>query len=133
MAKHLRKGDESHRRWKIIDASRAGDASLVPQLLARLDGDESYENKRHIVRALGNIGGLPAEEKLIELLGTQSGLILGDIAQSLGKLGSRAAIPALKELCDHEAEWVRQNVEFALRRLDKRRSTSRRNRIDSAR
>jgi hypothetical protein len=43
MAKHLHKGDEAHRRWKIIDAPRAADASLLPQLLVRLDGDESYD------------------------------------------------------------------------------------------
>ena len=117
MAKHLHKGDETLRRWKLIDASRAGDASLLPQLLARLDGDESYDNKRHIVRALGNIGGPQAEAKLIALLASQRGLILGDIAKSLGKLGSRRSVPALKGLCDHESEWVRQNVSFALRRL----------------
>ena len=119
MAKHLHKGDETLRRWKIIDASRAGDASLLPQLLARLDGDETYENKRHIIRALGKIGGPRAEAKLLELLGTQQGLILGDIAQALGKLGSRQAAPKLKGLCEHESAWVRQNVSFALRRLTK--------------
>jgi HEAT repeat protein len=117
MAKHLRKGDETRRRWKIIDASRAGDPSLIPQLLARLDGEESYDNKRHIVRALGNIGGPLAEAKLNVLLTSERGLILGDIAQSLGKLGSRRSIPRLRDLSDHESEWVRQNVRFALRRL----------------
>jgi HEAT repeat protein len=117
MSKRLHKGDESRRRWKIIDASRAGDASLLPQLLARLDGNESYDNKRHIVRALGNIGGPRAEEKLIALVGTQRGLILGDIAHALGQIGSRQALPALKNLCNHELEWVRQNASFAVRKL----------------
>ena len=117
MAKHLHKGDETHRRWKILDASRAGDASLLPQLLARLDSDESYDNKRHIVRALGNVGGPQAEARLIALLASQHGLIVGDIAHSLGKLGSRRAIPALKGLSDHESEWVRQNVRYAMRKL----------------
>jgi hypothetical protein len=41
MPKRLDKGDETRRRWKIIDASRSGDASLLPQLLARLDGEET--------------------------------------------------------------------------------------------
>jgi len=117
MAKQLHKGDESRRRWKIIDASWAADASLLGQLLARLDGKESYENKRHIVRALGNIGGPQAEDKLIGLLVSQRGLILGEVAQALGELGSRRALPALKGLGDHESKWIRQNVEFALRRL----------------
>ena len=117
MARALRKGDETRRRWRIIDASRAGDASMLPQLLARLDGDESQDNKRHIVRALGNIGGARAEDKLIGMLETQRGLILGDVAHALGKLRSRRAVPLLDGLRDHESEWVRQNVAFALRRI----------------
>ena len=117
MAKHLHKGDETRRRWKIIDASRSGDASLLPQLLARIDGGETYGNRRHIVRALGNIGGPRAEAKLLELLGTERGLILGDVARALGEIGCRRAAPPLKTLRDHESEWVRQNVAFALRRL----------------
>lgn len=117
MAKHLHKGDDDRRRWKIIDASRAGDSSLLPQLLARLNSDESDENKRHIVRALGNIGGPKAEARLIELLAARRGLILGEIAHALGKLGSRPAVPTLRALADHESEWVRQNVRHALRRI----------------
>jgi HEAT repeat protein len=119
MAKHLHKGDETRRRWKIIDASRAGDASLLRKLLARLDGNETYENKRHIFRALGNIGGPLAERKALELMDMHGGLIRGDIAQALGRLGSRQAIPALTKLRDHEIEWVRQNACNALRRLTK--------------
>lgn len=117
MAKQLHKGDETHRRWKIIESSRVGDPARLPQLLARLDSDESYDNKRHIVRALGNLGGSQAEARLVRLLASEQGIILGDIAQSLGKLGSRRSVPALKSLCDHESEWVRQNVSFALRKL----------------
>ena len=117
MAKHLHKGDDTLRRWKIIGASRNGDASMLPQLLARLDGDETHENKRHIVRALGNIGGPQVEAKLLGLLDTERGLMLGDIAQALGKLGSRRAVAKLRALRDHESEWVRQNVSYALRRL----------------
>jgi HEAT repeat protein len=120
MAKHLHKGDEAHRRWKIIDASRAADASLLPQLLARLDSDVSYDNKRNIVRALGNIGGPLVDEKLVGPLGSQQGPILGDVAQALGKLGSRRSVPALRGLSDHESAWVRQNVNFALRRIANR-------------
>jgi HEAT repeat protein len=118
MAKQLHKGDEERRRWNLIDASRAGDRDLLPQLLARLDSDETVENKRHVVRALGNIGGPEAEAKLLELLTTESGLILGDLANALGRLRLRAALPALKELKDHPLEWVRQNVAFAERRLE---------------
>ncbi|WP_435008745.1 HEAT repeat domain-containing protein [Tundrisphaera lichenicola] len=117
MAKHLHKGDERRRRWKIIDASRAGDPSVLPQLLARLDGGETSENRRHIVRALGNIGGPQAEARLLELLASERGPILGEVAQAIGKLGLRRASSMLRGLRDHESEWVRQNVGFALKQL----------------
>jgi HEAT repeat protein len=117
MPKHLHKGDETRRRWKIIDVSRTGDASSLPELLGRLRSNETYANRRHIVRALGNIGGPQAEAKLLELLSSERGLILGDIVQALGKLGCRRALPTLKGLRDHDAEWVRQNVSFAIRQL----------------
>jgi len=120
MAKQLHKGDETRRRWNIIHASRAGDASLLPQLLARLDSNETYDNKRHIVRALGHLGGTQVEDTLLRMLETERGLILGEIAQSLGRLGTRRAVPALRSLADHESEWVRQNVSFAIHRLGRR-------------
>jgi HEAT repeat protein len=122
MKKRLHKGDASIRAGKIMSASRAGDASALPQLLARLDSNETYDNKRHIVRALGNIGGSKAEVKLLELLQSQSGLMLGDIAEALGKLRSRRAIPMLKSLSDHKLEWVRQSVSRALRGLEANKS-----------
>ena len=96
MAKHLHEGDETL-RWKTIDASRSADASLLPQLLARLDGDETYESRRHIVRALGNIGGPRAEAKLLELLDSEPGLIIGDITRALGEIGCRRAAPPLED------------------------------------
>jgi HEAT repeat protein len=117
MAKRLHKGDESHRRWKIIEASRSADVGVLPQLLARLSSAETYQNRRHIVRALSNIGGPQAEAKLLELLASERGPLLGEVAQAIGKLRLRQAIPALKLLSAHESEWVRQNVAFALGRL----------------
>jgi len=117
MVKQLHKGDETHRRWKIIDASRTLDVTLLPQLLARLESNESCENKRHIVRALGKIGGAKVETKLLDLLGSERGLILGDVAHALGQVGAHLAIPTLMTMRDHESEWVRQNVIFALRKL----------------
>jgi hypothetical protein len=104
MAKRLHKGDKSIPAGKIMSASRAADASMLPQLLARLHGNETYENKRLIVRALGNIGGSKAEAKLLELLRIQRGLMLGDIAEALGKFRSRRAIPMLESLTDHKLQ-----------------------------
>jgi HEAT repeat protein len=117
MAKQLHKGDESSRRANIITASRTGDAKMLPQLLARLEANETHENRRHIVRALGNIPDPKAEMKLLQLLESEKGLMLGDIAHSLGQLKSRQAIPLLEQLADHTDLWVRQNATFALRRI----------------
>jgi HEAT repeat protein len=122
MAKRLHKGNESIRAGKIMAASRAGDANLLPQLLARLDSNETYENKRHIVRALGNVGDPKAEAKLLELLQVQRGLMLGDIAEALGKLRSRRAVPMLRSLSDHKLEWVRQCANRALKRFQANKS-----------
>src|SRR6478735_2370345 len=117
MAKNLHKGDEAGRRSKIIKTSRNSDGASLPQLLARLDSDETAENKRHIYRALGNIGGAAAEEKLLQALARESGLALGDIVHSLGKLKCQRALPAISPLADHPAAWVRQNAKFALAQI----------------
>lgn len=117
MVKQIQKGGEDRRRWNIIDASRSHDARYVPQLLARLDSNETYENKRHIVRALGNIGDKRAEQKLLQLLDNEPGLLLGDVVRSLGQLNSRSAISRIKELLDHKTEWVRQNARWSLDRM----------------
>jgi HEAT repeat protein len=111
MLKLLNKGDEDQRRWNIVEVGRA---RYVPQLLARLTSDETDDNKRHIVRALGNIGDLRAEAPLLKLLESSTDLMLGDVVHSLGQLESKKAIPTLKSLLDHEVEWVRQNAKWAL-------------------
>ena len=125
MVKQIQKGDENRRRWNIIDASRSRDASYVPQLLARLDSNESYENKRHIVRALGNIGDKRAEPRLLQLLDHEPGLLLGDVVRSLGQLNSQVAISRIKLLVDHHVEWVRLNAKWALERMSTQRSPHR--------
>jgi len=117
MAKLLHKGDEDRRRWNIIDIGHAGDAAYIPQLLARLDSDETHDNKRQIVRALGNIGDVCAEERLLQLFETSTDLMLGDVAHSLGQLQSRKAIPRLKSLLNHDVDWVHQNAKWALAQI----------------
>ncbi len=117
--KKLHTGDRNQRRWKLIGASRSGDRALLPQLLGRFDR-ETPDNQRHIVRALGKVGGPAAEARLLELLGSRRGLILGDVAHALGELRSRRAVALLKALRGDECEWVRQNVRFALEQIDKK-------------
>jgi ERCC4-type nuclease len=69
----------------IIDVGHTRDAAYTPQLLTRLDSDETHANKRHIVRALGNIGDARSEERLLQLLESVADLMLGDTAHSLGQ------------------------------------------------
>jgi HEAT repeat protein len=118
MAKRLHKGDEARRRANIIAASRSADENLLPQLLAHLGSDETQENRRHIIRALGNIGGQVAEDKLLQLLQSECDLALGDVIHSLGKLKCHRAISSIKRHADHPESWVRQNVEFALEQFE---------------
>ena len=117
MLKQLHKGNEDERRIKIIEVARRRDARYLPQLLARLDGDESLSNKRHIVRALGKIADARAERVLIRLLDTESGLMLGDFLRSLGELKSATSVPRARLLLNHESEWVRQNARWLLVQL----------------
>jgi HEAT repeat protein len=119
MVKLLHKGDEERRRWNILEAGYGRNVAYLPQLLARLDSDETHDNKRHIVRALGLIGDRRAEERLLQLLETETDLMLGDVAHTLGQLDSRKAIPRLKSLLDHDVEWVRQNAKWALTEMAK--------------
>jgi HEAT repeat protein len=121
MTKRLHKGDETLRRWAIIDVSRRGDKRYLDQLMARLDSDETYENKRHIVRALGNLGDSSVVDRLIKLAVGHNGLILGDIAHSLGQLRASKAKPLLEKLASHKLTWVQQNARFALDQLSKRK------------
>lgn len=98
-------------------ASKTANATALPQLLALLQSNESIRNQRHAVRALGNIGGSECEAMLLLMLDSQSGIILGDVAHSLARIGSKRAIRQLERLAEHEILWVRQNVQYALKRF----------------
>ena len=116
-ASDLGSPNEDERRFAIIDASVAADASKLPQLLALLRED-TYANRRHIARAIGNIGGSEAVSALLQLLAKEEGLILGDVARSLGRLKVVEAAHLLRGLLDHQLDWVRSGARESLRRLD---------------
>ena len=108
--------DEDERRFAIMDASQRSDAAALPKLLGLLQTD-TYSNRRHIVRALGHIGGIEAEKTLLRLLPNESGLILGDLARAIGERKLTAARDELQALLDHKLEWVRSNAQWALKQL----------------
>lgn len=85
--------DEGARRFAIIEASRTASAHQLPHLLRLLEWD-TCGNRRHIARALGNIGGDEAVRRLLGLLEAEEGLMLGDVARALGQLRVAAAAPS---------------------------------------
>ena len=109
--------DEDARRVAIIEASRTADASQLPHLLRLLERD-TYANRRHIVRALGRIGGDEVVRRLLALLEAEEGLMLGDVARALGGLRVAAAAPRLRQLVGYPLAWVRDSARWALVRIE---------------
>ena len=114
---NLKDENEDVRRLEIIDASKDADPNSIETLLEIFD-TETTANKRHIVRALGNIGGEKAEDKLLDLIETESGEILGDVCKSLGQLKSVRAKSILLKLLESEMQWVSQNARWALKQYE---------------
>jgi hypothetical protein len=109
--------DETFRRWAVIDISKHKMRDYEDVLLQRYCSEESYDLKRHIVRALGNIGGEKTCTLLVAAVRTEQGLILGEIAEAIGKLRIRDAIPDLLQLEKSPVSWVSQKARWALRRV----------------
>jgi hypothetical protein len=112
----LRDSNEDIRRFEIIDISRSSCSEAADDLLC-IYSSETYENKRHIVRAYGNIGGSKLEIELLKLLSFEKGVILGDICKSLGELGLTSAEAEIRLLQSHELQWVSQNANWALKQF----------------
>jgi len=120
--KHINQKDEDLQRADIIAVSRRADASRLGELLHLLAAKgTSYANRRHIVRALGRIGGDKAEQAILDALTRGSGLVLGDAAEAAGRLSIRAALPLLRQLTIHREDWVRQKSSWAIRRMTVRK------------
>ncbi len=114
----LEDDNEDIRRFEIIDISRSSCSEAAEDLL-RIYSSETYENKRHIVRAYGNIGGPKLKYELLKLISIENGAILGDICKSLGQLGLTSAEAEIRLLQKHELQWVQQNANWALKQFSK--------------
>ena len=112
----MKEGMEQEKRWSIITASKSGDPKHLPKLLRELK-TESLANRRHIVRALGNIGHKEGVAPILEILITESGDIAGDAAEALAKLNAKEAIPTLERLTAAENTWTAQKSKWALKKL----------------
>lgn len=113
----LESPDEDMRRFAIMKISRTADASRLPELLRLLETD-TYDNCRHIARALGHIGGAEAERRLLDLLSSEEGLILGDTARALGALRIASARARLEVLLKHPIPWVKDSARWALKQIE---------------
>lgn len=116
MESRIEGNGEEERRFAIMEASRSRDSSKLPWLLSLLETD-TESNRRHISRALGHIGGDGAVEILLRLLDREQGLILGDIARSLGRLRVIAAVPRLQSMRSHPVAWVSESARWACEEL----------------
>ncbi len=115
--KLLNRGTEDERRWKIIDVSRTKDSRYLPQLHALLYSDETIDNKRHAIRAIGNIASIDSKAILLEMIQQEEGLILGDICRAIKALEMCEAIEFIKPLLNHKKSWVQQEAQSTLKRL----------------
>lgn len=109
--------DEDERRFIILDAIWDKDARYVPQFLARLSQDETPDNRRHIVRALGRLGGPAVADALLDLAESEDGLILADIAQAFGWLRCQRAKAVLEQWTESPIHAVREKARFGLKCL----------------
>ncbi len=107
----------AHVLGRLHEITRKKNATSLKALLSLLP-DETEANRRHIVRALGNIGGETCEARLLEMLESEKGIILGDVARSLGQIKSEAALDRLRQFLDHEIDWVKSSSRWAIRQIE---------------
>ncbi|MBX3315967.1 MAG: HEAT repeat domain-containing protein [Phycisphaeraceae bacterium] len=115
----LSRGTEAARRSAIIACSKFRNARAVPELCRRFPL-ETPGNRRHIARALHNIGNPVAIPLLLSSLPSSRGLLRGDIIRALASLGAKEAIPHIQRAAHSSVPWVRESVVWALKRLEQR-------------
>jgi HEAT repeat protein len=116
--------DEEFRKSVLATLSAIGPPaeSAMPTLVSKLGGSPSARELQATTRAIGDIGQ-PREKAVAALIGCLSSgdPVTRDIAcEVLGNLGDGAAIPALRQRLEDEADWVRLSAADALMRLGQR-------------
>lgn len=115
----LKSPDANVRRLAIMTISKEKKNRFEDVLLNLLGKEVDIANRRHIVRALGNMGTVTSASVLLHILANESGLILGEAAEALGKLGVKEAIPKLNDLRQCGSGFVENKVEWALKALSR--------------
>jgi len=114
--------DETTRRFAVISVSKKRLQEYDAKLATMLQTESSPEIRRHIVRALGNIGSRVSIPLLIEMLKKEKGLIVGDVIRSLGQLKANEACAIIEPLKNSDLEWVANNSRWFLKRMTKETS-----------
>src|SRR6266478_9035781 len=115
--RHLSDPDDNLRRWAIIHVSSLKLTEYEEKLGECLPTANSMSNRRHIVRALGNMGGPRSIPVIRSVLESSSGLLLGEAAEALGKLGDKNALPTIENLINSPIEFVGAKALWSVRRL----------------
>ena len=104
--------DEFKKRIAVICVSRGKLRGYEEKLKAMLQLEKSEDLRRHIVRALGNIGSDGSIPLLMGILRTEKGLIVGDTIRALGQLKVSEARALIEPLEKSELEWVANNARW---------------------
>jgi HEAT repeat protein len=109
--------DANLRGWAVMAISKEKLSAYRDTLLGMLGEETDVDVRRHIVRALGNIGDDDCIPALLRILSDEQGLIVGDAAGSLGKLRAVEAVGRLKKLANSDTEWVANQSRWALKQM----------------
>src|SRR3954453_15590691 len=102
-------------RWQVGSALGAlGDRSIGEALLPLVSDPRQGDARQMALIALGKTRFPGALDSLVAALSDRA--VVGHAADALGRLGDPAAIPALERVND-DRDWVRSEVEKAIRRL----------------
>jgi|GEM_PF-3323415 len=106
------------RRLAIIEISKRRMTELEDRLIHCLESTEKSEaNRRHIVRALGNIGSSKSIGIIRATLEKSDSLIAGEAAEALAKLGDKSALATIMRLVDSPIQFVASKAKWAADKL----------------
>lgn len=95
-------------------AAVRADGDRVAELSAQLDGERTEKERIAAVTALGRLNDKKALKPLVGALRDKSATVRAVAALSLGKLGHRAALPALREASNDDDSLVRKRAKEAV-------------------
>jgi hypothetical protein len=98
-----------------VPSAHADEAGRIAELTATLDERNSERERIAAVTALARLGSKPTLKPLVTALSDKSPTVRGIAAAGLGKLGHRAALPALRNTASTDGDaLVRKRAEEAV-------------------